>query len=254
MNQKNKPKIRVLIIESDVGASQQVKNELAKWSETFELIDSFSDSIKAIQTIRRRNVDVLFLDINQPFFSGLELLGNSSLQLKQIVFLTSSSNYIHQSIKSGRIELLIKPIIATELRRLLKRLSSSINLSGQSNLSIGLNGQYNREDFRFNKLSLPTQSGYIFIDPKQIIYCEAQQEYTMLKCRDRDVLVSRNLKFFEGVLSSKRFFRIHKSYILNLEYIKSYQKSDGGAVELTDSTILHLGRSKKKDFIELMGL
>lgn len=247
-----KPRKRVVIIENEVVTLRSIELELKKWTEDFQLIGSFTDPQRGVQEVRRSGPDIVFLNINLPFFNGLELLGNQPANQSKIIFLATAKNYVHQAIKSGRIDCLMKPLVLPEFRRLLRRLSEGSRMTQMTNNFN--NSVQKKEDFKFDKMSLPTGKGFIFVDPKDIIYCEAQQEYTIVRFLEEEVLVSKNLKHFENILDKRRFFRIHKSYLLNLEHIKSYSKSDGGTIETTNDQIIYVGRSKKKEFSQLMGV
>jgi len=117
------------------------------------------------------------MDITMPYFSGQEMLGNVVHRDMRVVFLAKESNYLHQSIKAGRYDCLLKPLVVPELRRTLKRLltASKTKLPLQTHNSSAAADRYN-----FRKLALPTTRGFAFIEPKRIIYCQAEKEYTRL--------------------------------------------------------------------------
>ena len=102
----------------------------------------------------------------------------------------------------------------------------------------------------FNKLSIATTEGIIFINTSDIVYIEAAGSYTKLFLKNADVLVtSKNLKEFEEMLLHQTFFRTHHSYIINTNEIKRYIKGDGGTVIMTTSAELPVSKRRKEEFI-----
>ena len=174
-----------------------------------------------------------------PWFTGLDVLGNAPVRGSRIIFLAKEANYVHQSLKGGKFDCLLKPFSQTELRRTLKRLKEEQRFSNPTTFQSASAGV---AQYKFNKLSLPTTKGNIFLDPRDIIYCQADQEYTRL------------VTVFETRLDSRRFFRVHKSYVLNLEHMESYVRSEGGHVIMSDHKVIHIGRSRKNEFAALMGV
>lgn len=219
--------------------------------DEFDVRGVYTDYKEAYNRCQVLPPDVIFLNITFPFFNGLEMLGNSKVNSTKIIFLAKEMNYQHQSLKASKFDCLLKPFVIPELKRTLKRLKDSprqkFTQSGPS--GNGANGQ-----FVFNKLALPTSKGVIFVEQRDIIYCQADQEYTKLVTLYDSYLISKNLKYFETRLDSRRFFRVHKSFVLNLEHIESYVKSEGGHVVMSDSKVIHIGRSRKTEFSVLMGI
>jgi len=242
--------ISCLIIDDDEHSSRFLAGELRKRAREFDLLGVHSCYKEGIQRLIKFTPDVVFVDINVPFFSGRELLGVVSGRSFKVMFLARENHYVHQPLKTGRFDCLLKPINAVDLRRALNGL-----VEGQRRPFSLTPGQVARsDDFVFDKLALPTANGHVFVDPNEILYCQADEEYTRITTKASTHLISKHLKYFEARLSSRRFFRIHKSYLLNLEHIRSMVKSEGGFVLMTNDKLIPIGRSRKKEFSLLMGL
>lgn len=242
--------ISCLVIDDDSRSNHTLGMELRKRQQEFNLLGLHTCYKEGIQRIQTQSPQVVFVDIAMPFFSGREMLGVMSVRPFKVIFLAKESAYVHQPIKSSRFDCLLKPLNTTDLRRTLNRL-----VEGQGRPLAPWSSTINTsEDFVFGKMALPTANGHVFIEPNEIIYLEADEEYTRIKTINATYLISKHLKYFEARLSSTRFFRIHKSFLLNLEHIRSVVKNEGGHVIMSDEKLVPVGRSRKKEFSILMGI
>jgi len=244
-------KAKCIIIDDDRNSNRQLETEIKKFDDEIELLGIFTDPKEGYDRMHMLQPDVIFQNITFPFFTGLEMLGAGTARRSKVIFLAKESDYIHQTIKASRYDCLLKPLVIPELRRTLKRIKDNPRQILQQ---FSAQEPAGGKKFSFNKLPLPTTKGYIFVDPREIVYCQADQEYTRLVTLYNTQLISKNLKYFETRLDSRRFFRVHKSYVLNLEHIEAYVKSEGGHVVMSDNKVIHIGRSRKKEFSVLMGL
>jgi len=242
--------ISCLVIDDDARAVQAIGNELRKRTGEFNLIGTHACFKEGIQRMQRQAPQVVFLDISMPFFSGRDMLGVMSLPSFKVILLAKEQTYVHQPIKSSRFDCLLKPIAPADLKRTLDRL-----VEGQLRVLPSWTATVHQADgFVFGKMALPTSNGHVFIDPNEIIYCEADEEYTRIKTSKATHLISKHLKYFEARLSSSRFFRVHKSYLVNLDHIRSMLRTEGGHVIMSDDKLVPLGRSRRKEFTLLMGV
>jgi two-component system LytT family response regulator len=248
---KRSVKTKCLIIDNDSQSNYQLEQEIKKFHEAFEVMGVHTDYREGYNKAQLHRPDVIFLNISAPFFTGQEMLGNTSVGASKVIFLAKEANYLHQSIKASRFDCLLKPFVIPELRRTLKRIHENRN---QRLIQYAAQTSHSHTQFKYNKLALPIAKGSIFIEPREIIYCQADQEYTRLVTLYNSHLISKNLKYFETRLDSRRFFRVHKSFVLNLEHIEAYVKSEGGHVVMSDNKVIHIGRSRKKEFAMLIGL
>lgn len=242
--------ISCLVIDDDDRSNHALGMELRKRPKEFSLLGQHSCFKEGIRRIQTQTPQVVFLDIGMPFFTGREMLGVMAVRSFKVIFMAKESAYVHQPIKSSRFDCLLKPINTADLRRTLNRL-----VEGQGRaMSTWPVPAAPSGEFVFGKMALPTANGHVFVEPNEIIYCEADNEYTRIKTLRSTHLISKHLKYFEARLSSSRFFRIHKSYLLNLEHIRSMVRTEGGHVIMSDDKLIPIGRSRKKEFALLMGV
>lgn len=242
--------ISCLVIDDDDRSNHILGGELRKRSDQFNLAGVHTCYKEGFQHALRIPPQVIFLDVSMPFFTGREMLGVTSGRPTKLIFLAKETSYVHQSIKNSRYDCLLKPIAPVDLRRTLNRLVENHLLP----VSLGTAPLAKSEEFVFGKLALPTSTGHIFVEPNEIMYCQGDEEYTRITTASGTYLISKHLKYFEMRLSNTRFFRIHKSYILNLEFIRSMVKTEGGHVVMTNEKLIPIGRSRRREFSLLMGI
>ena len=99
------------------------------------------------------------------------------------------------------------------------------------------------------KLTIPVQNGFEVLDIASILYCQADDNYTLIYFEDKKKLVSKTLKYFEDALGSNGFARVHKSYLININRIVAYKKGKGGSVVLSNGKEIMVSPSKKKELL-----
>lgn len=107
---------------------------------------------------------------------------------------------------------------------------------------------------QLNKLAVPTLDGLLFYEINDIIHLEANSNYTQIYFNNQSkILASKTLKDFEELLPEEKFFRVHHSHLINLNYIKKYIRGDGGQIELQNGTYVDVSRRKKEEFLKAIG-
>ena len=242
--------ISCVIIDDDEPSCRQLEGELKKRGAEFDLVGVHSCFKEGALKVQLHAPKVIFINIGFPFFSGKEMLGITSARPSKLIFLAKESNYVHQPIKTSRFDCLLKPFSVSDLRRTLNRLVET----NRDPTTEPFRPYARSDEFVFNKLALPTSDGHLFVDPNAILYCQADEEYTRITMAGKSHLISKHLKYFEARLSQNRFFRIHKSYLINLEFVRSMVKTEGGHVLMANDKLIPIGRSRRKEFTLLMGV
>ncbi|MDX1407001.1 MAG: LytTR family DNA-binding domain-containing protein [Saprospiraceae bacterium] len=210
----------------------------------------FNDPVKALAAIQSAAPDVLFLDIEMPGLSGFELLEQCEGLEAEIIFTTAYDSYAIQAIRFSALDYLLKPVRAEELRSAVSRLmEKKDDQSLQMQLDLLLH-QIQQPAQRLEKIALSTSDGLEIADVKDILFCEAQSNYTMFHfVGNKKLLVSKPLKQMEELLKDHPFFRVHQSYLVNLQYIKKYVRSDGGYVILEGNAMVNVAQSRKEGLV-----
>ena len=204
--------------------------------------------------ISANNFDLIFLDIAMPKENGFELL--PSLQEKRIlvVFITAFDQYALKALKASAVDYLLKPIDINELKiavqKSLARKSSEQQIVNEFQ-NLDTLSQNLSSKTRIDKITLPHTHGFHIIDTNNIIYIEADSNYSVLHLNDSGKLVvSKPLKEFEDILDVSDFARIHKSAIVNLKYVNGYSNKNGFEVILENKVSLPVSRRRTAEFQE----
>lgn len=199
-------------------------------------------------------IDLVFLDIAMPGENGFELIASAQLHGVHVVFTTAFDQYALRAIKANALDYLLKPIDIDELKETVEKASKFIHLDKQrlgqqDNLT---NLQQELTDRKAQKkLSLPNGQGYTMVDFNSIIHIEADSNYSIFNLSDKDrITVSKSLKEYEDILPEDQFIRIHKSSIINLNYLVEYNSRNGLEVILKDGSKIAVSRRRASDFLD----
>lgn len=229
--------IKVVIVDDEIDAITSFQYELNQIEE-IRVLKCFTNISLAETYIENEEFDILFLDIEMPFCNGIDFLKKFFFRNFQVVFTTAYSKYAFDAYKNEILDYLLKPIDVDDIRYVLekfnkKQLEKKIieEYRNKKTINIYANGQ--------DKI----------IEQDTIIYCEADGNYTSIYLKGNlKYFVSHNLKYFENNLD-ENFVRIHNSYLVNVNFIKSFNKKSS-ILALIDNTELPVSRLKKKAFLD----
>ena len=184
--------------------------------------------------------------------SGFDLLTRIKNIGFEVIFTTAHSEYAIKAFKFSAIDYLLKPIDIAELKRAIGKVDKKMNGDISTRLQHLIQ---NLQPAQGNhKLALPTLDGLVFVKVSDIIYCEASSNYTEIIVQDgKKYVVSRTLKEYEDLLTGHNFYRIHNSYLINLNAIKKYIRGEGGYVVMNNDQSLTVSKRKKDGFLEKIG-
>jgi len=243
--------IKALIIDDEEDCIEGLQNLLVHGYENFvEVLGSAKtvrDGIEAIAVLRP---DLVFLDVQIGEKTGFDLLRALPEIDFEIIFTTAFEKFALKAIKFSALDYLLKPIDVDELDIALMKLLNEKSRKNTADKIDLLLQNTQKSDGLFKKIIVPTISGFEFIEIGNIIRCESDSNYTTIYIKDNQkMVVAKTLKDFEDLLSNYSFFRIHNSHLINLTYIRSYNKGKGGSVILTDGTEIEVSSRRKDDFI-----
>lgn len=222
------------------------------------IIGSAESVAAARELLKTHYVDIVFLDIAMPKENGFELLPDLEKNETSVIFTTAFDQYALRAIKASAIDYLLKPVNIEELQESIqkvfawKTLKRNQNLDNQTytaslkSLSENINSS---EDIR--KISLSDSQGFKIKDIADIVYIVADNNYTRFYFKDSEkMIVAKAMKDFEEILNPDHFVRIHKSTIINLEYLKDYSNKDRLLVTMKDQTELSISRRRYSEFLD----
>lgn len=210
----------------------------------------------AREWLKSHYADVIFLDINMPGENGFQFLDSIKSQNFKIIFITAYNEYALQAIRASAVDYILKPINIDELQKAVEKVKRSLDnpVALEQNQALL---EYLLETVKKKsppkKIALPQLGSTSFIEVDDMVSLQADSNYTIIHMKDMQKLViSKTLKDFEELLDESQFARIHKSYIVNIKYIKEYSTIDGGIVKMSDGNQWSISRRQLEFFLEKM--
>ncbi|MBQ4822725.1 LytTR family DNA-binding domain-containing protein [Aquimarina sp. MMG016] len=220
-----------IIIDDEPFAIKIIESHLASF-KNIELRGSFSNPIEALEILEEGNIDAVFLDINMPGMNGLDFIKNS-MHDYQIIITTAYREYAVESFELDVLDYLVKPIPFNRFLKTINKLNQTINQNQSKN------GQYsNKEPFIFLKVD----KKLVKILLKDILYIESLKDYIKVITVQGKYLVHKSLTGITEELPSSNFIRVHRSYTIAIDKIKSVE---GNLIEI-DANRIPIGRNYVK--------
>lgn len=224
-------KIKTIIIEDETRAQIFLKGIIELNEPEIEIVAICDDLPSGVLAIRKHNPELVFLDIEMPKYNGLEIgnFFNAEEMNFSIIFTTAYNQYAIQAFKTVAVDYLLKPIDAMELNQAI------VNFKNKKASALTQLTAVNNELKNDAKIAIPDGNNLVILKPSDILYLKAESSYTTVHLLSgKKYVTSRFLKNYEESLYDyPQFFRCHKSFIVNTDYIVSYSKSDGGYLTLT---------------------
>ena len=243
--------IKVVIVDDQELCRELLKDALKSFKK-IKIIAECATADEAAGVLKKLTPDLVFLDVEMPGMTGIDLLNELEEISFETIFTTSHPDYAIQALKADALDYLLKPVEPTELAQALHKYALKRNkekLSGQLEDFLK-NENINRQQ---KKITVPTSNGFELLKIDDIIRLKAEINYTIIHLSDgRKLIVARTLKEYENILRQHDFIRIHNSHIINLSYLKRYVKGNGGVVHLEDGTQLDVSRQRKEEFLSAL--
>ncbi len=241
--------LRTLIIDDEKNNRRKIRELLEKHFPNVQLVGE-ADGVKTgLESIVNHSPDLVLLDIRLMDGDAFDLLNQLGKVNFKIIFITAYEEYALKAIKFSALDYLLKPVLLDELKAAIAKAENQI--MNELNLKL-LELSNNLNTSQNKRIVLKTAEKLHFVPVQDIMRCEADKNYTVFFLTDnKKIVVSGSIKDYEDILCEQGFYRLHKSHIVNLTYIKSYEKSDGGTVILTDGSHVPVAVRKKNQLIEL---
>ncbi|SDS10069.1 two component transcriptional regulator, LytTR family [Gillisia sp. Hel1_33_143] len=242
--------IKAVIIDDELNAQSLLEKTLERYfPNKFNIVQKCNSVDEGVIAIKDHEPELVFLDIQMPEKNGFELFKYFEVIKFQVIFITAYNQFAIKAIKRSALDYLLKPINHVDLAPAIKRFEDKNQGSfAQKKLALLLEN-LNVNDQNVSKLAFPTNEGYELIHANQILYCKAESNYTFIKKIDGiSKTVTKTLKYVEEILPDTSFKRIHKSYVINMNYLVRYHKANK-EVELTNGEKLPVSFRKEEDFI-----
>ncbi len=242
--------IRAIIIDDEEDARESLRLTLEAYCSEVEIISSCDSGEKGLMAIRKFQPELVFLDVQMPHMSGFQLLEQLDVINFKVIFVTAYDQYAIKAIKYSALDYLVKPVDADELEKAIKRLKRQQNKSYNNHYEEMI-ANLVKHPATVQKLAVPTSDRIHFLDLNDIIYFEANGNYTLLHLKGKlTILASKTLKEFETLLEEDHFCRVHHAALINLNYVQEYIRGEGGYVLLIEGHHVDVSRRKKEVFLK----
>jgi len=246
--------MKVLIIDDENKARSLLKTIIRENCQEIQEIEEAPNLLDGIAILKSKNIDILFLDIEMPQHSGLELF--DFLDVNQvnfeIIFTTAYSEYAVKAFEISAIDYLLKPSRPNKVKDAIEKAQKSMQ---QNQLQLRLLELKNAlSSDKFSKLALPVEEGVLFIKLDEIFVLEADGMYTTFNLtNNRKILISKPMKYFSDLLENKElFYKPHRSYLVNLKYLQKVIKKDGTYIEMENNMRIPVSKEKKEELNNLL--
>lgn len=243
--------IKTLIVDDEFNAREFLEKLLVRYFPDKFIVLAKCESVdEAKLAIEKFSPELVFLDIQMPNKNGFQLLKEVEAINFDVIFTTAYSDFAIEAIRCSALDYLLKPINYIDLKTTVKKYEEKLNKASQQKKMLLLIENLDTGGSQFNKIALPVESGFEMVKINSILYCEADSNYCKVVCLDgKKIILSKTLKYIEELLPETIFHRIHKSYLVNLNYINRFDKTNDLIVELSNGQILPVSVRKKEDFI-----
>lgn len=247
--------MKILIVDDEFSAREQSKNYLTEFFPEIHVCGESESVESAYKSVVQLKPDVVLLDVDLPDGTAFDLLRKFSVISFNIIFITAHEKYALQAIKFSALDFLLKPYTSNEFVDAIRKaqIKNEETVLRMKLNTLLQNVQFNQQP---TKLVLRTSDSIHIISTDEIIRLQADGAYSTFYLTNRkSIVVSKNLKEYESILSNSGFIRTHQSHLVNSKHIVCFHKSDGGSLSLNDSTFVPVAtRFKEKVIAKLESL
>lgn len=246
-----------IVIEDEINIRDALTEMINQCCPQVRVHGSVGSAEEGRRLLKKKAIDFIFLDIAMPDEDGFAFLDSIAKENYCVIFTTAYHEYALRALKVNAIDYLLKPINPSELREAVTKAISNYNLRNHNAFSkliyrnsfAGSMSTHYSTFLEISHITISEQFGYRMINLGEVMYLEADSNYTVFHLsNEKNVTATKNLGEFEKIIEHPFFFRIHKSYMINVNFIAGYSSFEGNTVELRNGILLNISRRKFNDF------
>lgn len=244
-------KLNAIIIEDELASREYLADLLNVHFPQISIVAVEDTVMPAVVAIKKYLPDIVFVDIEIKMGSGFDVLAQTTGQTFDVLFTTAFDQFAINAFQYNAIDYLLKPL---ECSRVVAAVQRCINKAAhqRSGEEIKQLLQYLKQPAAPRRIPVNTMYGLEFIDPDDVLFAEADGNYSRLKLRSgRSITMTKKIKELEEQLQEPLFMRTHHSYLVNTRYVRKYYKGRGGYVVLDDGSSIPVSPSRKDEFLKL---
>jgi len=247
--------IKAVIIDDEKDSIDTLKWKLENYCPDVSVISSFERPADGVSYLKKNPIDLLFLDIEMPMLTGFDVLEELGRDISfDIIFITAYDNFGIQAVKFSALDYLLKPVQNKELKEAIdKHLKKTQQKIPSEQIDLLLNNVQAERKGKRGRIALASKESIEFVDPNDIVVCEANSNYTNIYLVEgRKRVISKTLKEFEEMLLQFDFFRPHNSHLINLGRVKEFIRGDGGYLVMENKMKIPVSKNRKEELMQLL--
>lgn len=243
-------KLKVVIAEDEPEGRKAIRQIIETTLPSLEVVAEVSTYKELDQTLGKLKPDLLLLDVELEDGTSLQLWDEGSGPEIPVVFITAYQEYAIKAFELAALDYILKPLSSERMLEAVKRLPAWQVKTELIQRIAAVQQHFTHPQDQGNTLALPTLEGFDFVPIKDIIYIKGTGNYSEVYLEgDNCLVVTRTIGYFEKWLEDYRFFRVHRSFLINLNHLKKYSKGNGGEVLLSNGKYIEVARRKKEEFL-----
>lgn len=244
--------MRAIIVDDEKQPREAIKNILSIKNSGVEIIAEAENVKSAIEIIKTKLPEIVFLDIELQDGTGFDILKSFDNISFKVIFVTGYKDFAIEAFKFSALDYILKPVNSEELLNAIKKAEEQIELQNQSFKFDALFSNFQNIAKENKKIVLKTQESIHLVNLHNIIRCQSDNTYITFFLNDgKKILVTNSMKEYEEMLSPYGFYRVHQSHLINLNCISKFEKKDGGYIVLNDNSNIPVSQRKRQQFLEV---
>lgn len=237
--------LRAILIDDEQDSLDLLGYDMAMYCPELHVMATFTNPSDAYLYLQRNTVEVVFLDISMPGCNGFDFLSKFNKIDFEVIFVTAYEEFALRAFDFYAVDYLLKPTVPEKLVRAVERIKNKKENNKDFERFESLFRNLSTATNKPTTLAIPTFDGFEIIELNELIYLQAEGNYTQLKMKQKKILVSKTMGDFEKILPQEGFLRIHNSFIINTQEVRKYIKGDGGMVNMSNGDQLPVSRINK---------
>ena len=245
--------MKLVLIDNEPSIHEVLRNMVSMYCPNVQIIGEAFGVDEGLALLSEIQPDCVFLDVEMDDGTGMDLLKQVADRDFEVVFITAYDHYALDAFRFSALDFLLKPIDPDELIRAVEKVEKNVSKFRLNERISILENNLQSISSDSQKIVLKDTESIHILKISQILYCQAEGSYTHFYIEDgRNILVSRNLKEYEKLLKAHRFFRSHHSFLVNINQIIRFDRSEGGMLVMTNQALLPVSNRRKDQLMEIL--
>lgn len=246
--------LRTIIIDDEDHQRLAIRKMVGRYCPNVKLVAQADGVQSGLDAIKKHKPDLVLLDIKMADGTGFDLLDRLHPIDFKVIFITAYDQYAIKAFRFSAIDYLLKPLDPDELVQAVEKVEHIIQKDFNTQLD-NLKEHLTADNKANKKLIIKTYDNIHLVPISEILYCESDGNYVSVHLISKQkIMVSASLKDYEDMLAGDGFFRVHKTYLINLKYIRRFEKAEGGSVVLDGDIKIPVASRKRDHLLEMFEL